>query len=229
MSEGIIYAVGVGPGDPELMTVKAVRLIREADVIAMPGKEVKESVAYRIAARAVPEITRKELIAVEMPMTKDRTVLEEAHRTGAKALEELVDRGKTVVYLTLGDPTVYCTFSYLQHCLEADGYEVRLVPGISSIMASAAALGIPLTEGNEELHVLPGNHLTEGLNGLRGTCVVMKSASRIKDVKSMLRSSGKEVQAVLNCGMESERLFRSADDIPDDAGYFALIIAKETK
>lgn len=229
MSKGMIYGIGVGPGDPELMTFKSVRLIREADVIAVAGKEAKESVAYKIAAEAVPEIAEKELLAVEMPMTKDGKALEEAHRTGVNALEELVDQGKTVVYLTLGDPTVYCTFSYLQHRLEADGYEVRLVPGISSIMASAAALGIPLTEGNEELHVLPGNHLTEGLNGLRGTCVVMKSASRIKDVKSMLRSSGKEVQAVLNCGMESERLFRSADDIPDDAGYFALIIAKETK
>ena len=225
----MIYGIGVGPGDPELMTIKAVRLIREADVIAVPGTVAEQSVAYRIAAGTVPEIVQKELLAVPMPMTKDRKLLDEAHRSGAQLLEALLDQGKTVVFLTLGDPTVYCTFSYLQHHLEADGYKVELVPGISSVMASAAKLGIPLAEWDEPVHILPGALTEEVTLDRKGTYVLMKSASRMKEVKDALRASGRSVQAVLNCGMENETVCRSLDDIPDDAGYFALVIAKEGK
>ena len=229
MSKGIIYGIGVGPGDPELMTLKAVKLMREADVIAVPGKDPKASVAYKIAAGAVPEIAEKELLAVPMPMTKDKEVLAEAHLQGAKQLEELLNQGKNVAFLTLGDPTVYSTFSYLQHHLAKDGYEVKLVPGIPSFCAAAACLGIPLTEWDEELHVLPAVHTEGDLMGHNGTVVLMKSASRMKDVKEMLRNSGRDVQAVLNCSMENERICRDPDEIPDDAGYFALVIAKEGK
>ena len=81
--KGIAYGVGVGPGDPELMTLKACRLIRENDVIALPGKEPKETVAYQIAVQAVPELADKELIPVYMPMVMDRQVQRENHRKGA--------------------------------------------------------------------------------------------------------------------------------------------------
>ncbi|MBQ2640528.1 MAG: precorrin-2 C(20)-methyltransferase, partial [Lachnospiraceae bacterium] len=111
---GKAYGVGVGPGDPELMTLKAVRLIRESDVIAFPGKSAEESVAYRIARGAVPEIAEKTLVPVYMPMIRDREKIADLHRAGAGLLEEYLDRGQNVVYLTLGDSTVYCTFSYLQ-------------------------------------------------------------------------------------------------------------------
>ena len=115
--KGIAYGVGVGPGDPELMTVKAIRLIRENDVIAVPGKVPQEAVAYRIAAGVAPEIASKQLIPIDMPMVKDRVLIDKAHRSAALALEHFLDRGMNVVYLTLGDPTVYCTFSYIQHYL----------------------------------------------------------------------------------------------------------------
>ena len=110
---GIAYGVGVGPGDPELMTLKAVRLIRENEVIAVPGKDAKESAAYKIASGAVPEISEKTLVPIYMPMIRDRAKITEEHRKGAKLLEEYLDQGKNVVYLTLGDSTIYCTFSYL--------------------------------------------------------------------------------------------------------------------
>ena len=138
--KGIAYGVGVGPGDPELMTLKACRLIRENDVIALPGKEPKETVAYKIAVEAVPELADKELIPVYMPMVMDREVQRENHRKGAKLMESYLEQGRNVVYLTLGDASVYCTFTYLQDYLEADGYETQLVSGITSFCAAAARL-----------------------------------------------------------------------------------------
>ena len=225
--KGIIYGVGIGPGDPELMSLKAVRLIRENNVIAVPGKEPKESVAYRIAAASVPEIAQKELVGIYMPMLRDRKLIEEEHRKGAAALEKLLDRGENVVYLTLGDPTVYCTFSYLQHILEADGYTVELVPGVPSFCAAAARLNLPLAEWDEPIHIIPAVHRTDSKLDQPGTYVLMKSASHMAEIKKLLAESGRDVSAVENCGMESEKIYRSADEIPDDAGYFSLIVAKE--
>lgn len=99
---GILYGVGVGPGDPELMTLKAVRMIRENEVIAVPGADVRETVAYKIAVQAVPELADKELLPIYMPMTHDKEELERNHEKGAKALEAVLDTGKNVVFLTTG-------------------------------------------------------------------------------------------------------------------------------
>ena len=225
--KGKAYGVGVGPGDPELMTLKAVRLIRENEVIAVPGKNARESVAYKIALGAVPEIADKTLVPVYMPMVRDREKLAQEHQRGAKLLEEYLDQGKNVVYLTLGDSTVYCTFSYLQHILEDDGYEVELVSGITSFCAAAARLNISLTEWNEPLHVIPASHKTDHPLDQHGTYVLMKSASRMKEVKELLIASGRQVGCVENCGMENEKVYHSAEEIPDDAGYFSLVIARE--
>ncbi|MBQ7242329.1 MAG: precorrin-2 C(20)-methyltransferase, partial [Firmicutes bacterium] len=122
--KGIAYCVGVGPGDPELMTQKAVRLIRENDVIAVPGKVAKESAAYRVALAMIPELENKELVPVYMPMINARKIIEPEHQKAAKLLENYLDKGKNVVYITLGDPSVYCSFSYIQRILEKDGYSV---------------------------------------------------------------------------------------------------------
>ena len=224
---GIAYGVGVGPGDPELMTLKAIRLIRENDVIAVPDKVPERSTAYKIAAAVVPELKDKELLPVYMPMIKDRELIDREHQRAAKLLESYLDQGKNVVYITLGDPTVYCTFTYIQHYLEADGYSVELVSGISSFCAAAARLNLPLVEWNEQLHILPAVHKLGDTLSLPGNYVLMKSASQMKTVKEMLRKSGRKAAMVENCGMENEKVYRSVDEIPDDAGYFSLIIAKE--
>ncbi|MBR2189748.1 MAG: precorrin-2 C(20)-methyltransferase [Eubacterium sp.] len=226
-NKGIAYGVGVGPGDPELMTLKAVRLIRENKVIAVPGTDAKESVAYKIAVQAVPELAEKELIAINMPMTKDAEKLLEAHHRGARQISEWLDKGENVVYLTLGDSTVYCTFTYLQGILEADGYRTELVNGIPSFCAAAARLNIPLMAWNEQLHVLPATHKTDVVMNQPGTYVLMKSGSRMKEIKALLAQSGRHVQAVENCSMPDEVVYRSVDEIPDDAGYFSLIISRE--
>ncbi len=225
--KGIAYGVGVGPGDPEYMTLKAIRLIRENDVIAVPGKVATESAAYQIAVQAVPELAEKELVPIFMPMVKDRQLINEEHRKGAEILKKYLDQGKNVVYITLGDPTIYCTFSYLQHILEVDGYEVELISGIPSFCAAAARLNLPLAEWDEPLHIVPAVHKTNDELNQSGNYVLMKSASHMKEVKELLIKSGRRVSAVIDCGMESEKVYASAADIPDDAGYFSLIIAKE--
>ena len=222
---GSAYGVGIGPGDPELMTLKAVRLIRENEVIAVPGKKPEESVAYKIAVQAVPELADKELVPIYMPMVRDRALIEKEHRRGAELIKQYLDQGKNVVCLTLGDSTVYCTFSYLQHILEAEGYNVELVNGVPSFCAAAARLNIPLTEWDEPLHVIPAVHrMGEKLDG-PGTYVLMKSAGHMRDMKELLHISGREASAVIDCGMDSEQVFRSVDKIPDDAGYFSLPVS----
>ena len=213
---GILYGVGVGPGDPELMTLKAVRLIKENDIIAVPGAEVRETVAYKIAVQAVPELADKELLPIYMPMTHDKAELELNHEKGAKALE-----------VALGDPTIYSTFSYVQKRVEADGYETRLVSGITSFCATAARLNIPLTEWNQPLHVQPAVHRLDSELDQPGTYVLMKSGKKMNQVKEILAKSGRNIRMVENCGMPDEHIYNSVEEIPDDAGYYSLIIAKE--
>ena len=197
---GKIYGIGVGPGDPELMTLKAVRLIREANVIAIPGKEKETCTAYQIALGAVPEIEEKEIIPVVFPM---------------------------IAFLTLGDVTVYSTYGYVHKKLLDLGYESVLVNGVPSFCAAAAKLGISLGEKAESIHILPGSYpVKDGLK-LSGTKILMKSGKKIADVKRELLLTECPAWMVENCGMEGERLIRSAADIPEDAGYYSLIIAKD--
>ena len=227
--KGTLYGVGVGPGDPELMTLKAVRLIRENMIIAVPGADPKETVAYKIAVQAVPELAEKELLPIYMPMTHDPEELEKNHAKGAQTLEEVLDKGKNIVFLTLGDPCVYSTFSYLQKRVEKDGYPTELVSGITSFCAAAARLNIPLSEWNEQLHVVPAVHRLDSTLNESGSYILMKSGKKMNQVKEILAQSGRDVLMVENCGMENEHIYRSVEEIPDDAGYYSLIIAKEAK
>ncbi|MDO4650230.1 MAG: precorrin-2 C(20)-methyltransferase [Eubacteriales bacterium] len=224
---GILYGVGVGPGDPEYLTLKAIRTMKENQVIAAPGEDVKETTAFKIAVQAVPEIAEKELLPVFMPMVMDRNIQRENHKKGAAIIEEVLDQGKNVVFLTLGDPTVYSTFSYVQEIVEAHGYETRLVSGITSFCAAAARMNLPLVEWQEPLHIIPAVHKLDALPKEPGNYVLMKSGSKMNQVKAALAESGLEVSMVENCGMPNEKIYRSLSEIPDDAGYFSLIIAKE--
>lgn len=226
---GILYGVGVGPGDPELMTVKAVRLIQENEVIALPGAVAKETVAYQIAVQTVPELAKKTLVPVEMPMTHDQEEMNRNHEKAADILETYLKDGKHVVFLTLGDPTIYSTYLYVQKRIAARGYETRLVSGITSFCAAAARTNTSLVEWNEQLHILPAVHRLDSRLEQPGNYVLMKSGKKMNQVKEILKASGREVVMVENCGMENEHIYRSVEEIPDDAGYYSLIIAKESQ
>ena len=227
MKKGIAYGVGVGPGDPELMTLKAVRLITENDIIALPGEIPEETAAYKIALQAVPALAQKQLISIYMPMVHDKKVQLENHEKGAAKIASFLDQGKNVVYLTLGDSSIYCTFSYLQHLLHEKGYQTELVSGIPSFCAAAATVNVPIVEWQEPLHVIPAVHRLDEKLDLPGTYVLMKSGSRMKEVRELLRQSGRRVCMVENCGMPDEKIYLGTEEIPDEAGYFSLIIAKE--
>ncbi|MGN0335554.1 MAG: precorrin-2 C(20)-methyltransferase [Lachnospiraceae bacterium] len=224
---GILYGVGIGPGDPELLTLKAVRMIREADVIAVPGSVRENTTAYKITVQAVPEIKDKPFLELPWSMTKDREKLEAVYRAATEMVSEKLAEGKSVAFLTLGDPCVYSTYLYIHQRVQAMGYEAQIVSGIPSFCAAAARLNMGLVEKSEPLHVIPASYDSDLLKDLSGTRVFMKSGTKIGKVKELLREQNAEVTMVENCGMEGERVFRSVEEIPEDAGYYSLIIAKE--
>ena len=229
MKSGKLWGVGVGPGDSELMTLKAVRLINQCDVIVVPDSK-KRNVAYDIAKGAVPEIVNKEILMVHMPMIRDKAKLASAHLEAADQIGEMLAKGKSLVFLTLGDPTVYSTYYYVHKNVEKMGYQCEIVPGITSFCAAAARMGVSLSEGGDGLYVMPGSYenVEKGLE-VPGTKVIMKSGKSMGQVKQVLMENDNRFSTMMieNCGMEDEKIFKSADEIDEDAGYFSLLIVKE--
>ena len=223
-----LYGVGIGPGDPELLTLKALRIIRESDVIALPGSEPKDTVAYQIVKGAYPELDQKELLAVDMPMTKDPEKLEKSHEEGADKIRGCLEKGLQVAFLTLGDPTVYSTYLYVHKKVIASGYEAEIISGITSFCAVAARLNMGLVEKAEPLHVMPASYQISDALKLPGTKVLMKAGKKMKQVKEELKAMGAQAVMIENCGMPNEKIYWNVDEIPEDAGYYSLIIVKES-
>ena len=219
--KGRLYGVGVGPGDPELLTLKAVRILGSCGTLAVPGRSLEKCAALRIAAGAVPEVLDKPVLFLDMPMTRDREARERACAAAADKLEAVLAEGRDVAFLTLGDPSVYSTFGYLRGRIVRAGYEAETVPGVTSFCAAAAALGEPLCLDSEPLHIIPGS----AENFCSGTRVYMKGGAR--GLPRMPEDHDGPVFAASDVGMETQRLYRPGDEIPEDTGYFTLIIAKE--
>ncbi|MCP5074736.1 MAG: precorrin-2 C(20)-methyltransferase, partial [Rhodobacteraceae bacterium] len=150
---GKLYGIGLGPGDPELMTLKAARLVAGADVIAYPSLEDGGSFARSIAAQHINE--NSEEISITIPMTVERGPAQAAYDEGAALVATRLDAGKTVVVLCEGDPFFYGSFMYLFSRL-SERFETEVVPGVTSVSACAAALQQPLTARNEILTIIPG-------------------------------------------------------------------------
>ena len=228
--QGKLYGVGVGPGDPELLTLKALRLIKENEVIAVPGKDIRASVAYQIVKGAYEDLDKKTLIPVAMPMTKDPQVLKANHDKAADQVEDYLREGKNVVFLTLGDTTVYSTYLYVHKRILERGYEAEIVSGITSFCAVAARMNMGLVEADQPLHVIPATYKAQEMDEilkLPGTKVLMKTGKKMKQVKESIEKSGQKAVMIENCGMPSEKIYRSAEEIPEDSGYYSLIIVKE--
>jgi len=151
---GVLYGVGVGPGDPELLTLKAVKAIEKADVIIAPKTEKKEdSVALAIAKPYLKKDVK--VIKLVFPMVFDQNELTDAWISNKDIILELLQAGKTVAFLTLGDPMFYSTFIYVYKLLEKSGHSIEIIPGITAFCAIGSKLGYPLAEGEEVLSIIP--------------------------------------------------------------------------
>lgn len=239
---GILYGTGTGPGEAELLTLKAVRTIRSCDMIAVPVSDsaLKEPciweegmpyldrcTAYQIVLPEVPEIRKKPVLCLPMPMMKEKEELKRIHDAGAKKVEEYLDEGMNIAFLTLGDPSIYSTYLYIHKRVQKDGYQAVIIPGIPSFCAAAAALNLGLAENKEEIHILPASYgIEEGLK-LSGTKILMKTGKKMPYVKETVKASNDRFWMVENCGMENEKIYENPDDVPEKSSYYSLIVIKE--
>ena len=224
---GKLYGVGVGPGDPELITLKALRIMKECDYIAIPSDKKERCLAYTIAEGAFPEIVDKPVIFVNMPMTKSETELTQAHKSACDNLATYLNQGYNIAFLTLGDPTVYSTYLYLHQLLIKDHYDCEIVNGIPSFCAAAAAINEGLVERDQPLHLIPASYALDSLLDLPGTKVLMKSGRQLYSVRSALINKNMISKMVTNCGMDNQEVYSCIEDFPEQSSYYSLIIAKD--
>lgn len=222
---GKMYGVGLGPGDPDLITRRAARLIEGADVIAYPTLAGAGSFARSIAADLIAPGTRE--IVIDLPMTTDRAPAQTAYDRGAAAIAAELDRGADVVVLCEGDPFFYGSFMYL-HARLAPRYAVEVVPGVTSVTACAARAGLPLVARNEALTVLPGPLPDDALRDrLRAadTLILMKVGRHLPRLRALLAAEGLADRAVYveRASLPAERVMPLAD-APEAAPYFSMII-----
>lgn len=223
---GKLYGIGVGSGDPELLTLKALRLIRVCDVIAVPGRIPRETVAYKIVEGIYPDIEKKELLGIAMPMTKDQDILRQSHAEGVEKLCAELEKGKTAAFLTLGDPAIYSTYIYLHEGVKRRGYAAEMVSGVPSFCAAAAKLNTGIAMGAQQIHVIPASYQIEEALRLPGTKILMKAGRELSKVRERLQGLP-GVYMVENCGMDEERICRGAENIPETAGYYTLVMVKD--
>lgn len=230
MKRGVLYGVSVGPGDPELLTLKAVRAIERADVVAVPDIGHKRRTAYSICEEY---LGGKELLDCSTPMTRDRSLARAAYERVAGDICALLDEGKSVAYLCLGDIGVYSTYAYVHDIVVARGYEALIIPGVTSFSASAAKLGTALCLGSERLVVAPASSASiDDVLDMRATKVFMKSGKQLGELQRKLAERGQLDRAsmVANCGLPDERVYeRFADvDADGDVDYFSVVIVKSS-
>ncbi len=226
MIKGKLYGLGVGPGDPELLTLKAVRLLKEADIVAVPDKGAGEKTALGIVQAFVEG---KQLMYCPTPMIRDAAQLDRCHEEIADKICAQLDAGKTVSFITLGDPTIYSTYIYVHKKVLERGYEAELIPGVTSFCAVAARLGQSLCEGSDRLLIVPASCDLKDSMEIHANKVFMKAGSGILQLQDQLRKAGQLEHASLveNCGMANEQVWPRFADMTDNSGYFSVVVVKE--
>ena len=225
---GRFYGVSVGPGDPELLTLKAVRILEGCPVIAAPSTGDGRMLALSIAEGAV-DLSGKTILPLRLTMKGDRAVRQAEYQAAAEQVAAALDGGRDVAMVNLGDVSIYATYPYLMELLRARGYGTEMVPGVPSFCAAASRLGMSLTEGKNALHLLSGRKPLDGALELEGTKVLMKSGRQLPEVLEALRARGLLEKSMLveNCGLPGERVCRDLSRLESEAGYFTLVIVKE--
>lgn len=225
--EGKLYGVGVGPGDPELLTLKALRLIQETDVLVYPQPDDGPSLVRTIVAPHLAGLALEEY-AIVIPMIPARFPAQDVYDKAAENIRGFLNRGKKVVVLCEGDPFFYGSFMYLYGRLK-DRHGVEVVPGVSSIMASAAMAGRPLAARNDVLTVVPGPLEAEAMRQKLDdaeAAVVVKVGRHLPKIRQVINDLGLMPCAryVERATMENQRLMPLTAVTTDSAPYFSMIL-----
>jgi len=216
--KGKLYGIGVGPGDSELMTVKAARIVGEADIIITPKTEKKDgSVALDIAS----------------PMVLDDATQEEGWQEAKRIILSYLDEGKSVVFLTLGDPMFYSTYMYVYRLIENTGHEIETIPGVTAFCAIGSHLGYPIVEKEEVLAIVPATAPKEKIDAVLAVAddaVIMKVYKNFDEVQETLIKHNMADDAVMisRVGLPDEQVFIGLDNMPKDTklNYLSTILAK---
>lgn len=224
---GTFYAVSVGPGDPELLTLQAVRTLERCAVIAAPQTASGHMLALDIA-RAAVDLRGKKILPLAFSMSTDAGTRETCWRAAADAVEAALDAGDDVALVNLGAVSLYATAYYILDLIRADGYVAVMLPGVTSICAVAARLGRSLTRMEEPVHILPGSaDLADALR-LPGTKVLMKSGRAIREAVDAIAQAGLLDRAALvaDCGLPTEQVCEDLRQLPEQLSYFATILVR---
>ncbi len=231
---GTLYGIGVGPGDPELLTLKAVNALKKMDVVFTASSTKNDfSLAKEIASPYLPEGTP--VINLPFPMTKDQDVAIRAWEQNAERIMEEIKSGKNVAFLTLGDPLVYSTYGYIVASIKKIDPDtpIKTIPGITSFQAAASRVNTTLVQGDESLLLVAGTNgihslkkMTESIQNL----VMLKAYKNISEITHALTDSSldKRAIAVRKCGFPDEEVFFNLNDLANsDKNYWTLIMAKK--
>ncbi|WP_306144361.1 precorrin-2 C(20)-methyltransferase [Roseibium sp. MMSF_3412] len=223
---GTLYGIGLGPGDPELMTLKAHRLISSAEVVAYPAPDTGESFARSIAASTIPLDARE--IPIVVPMRVERFPAQEIYDKAAAEIAEVLSAGVDVVTLCEGDPFFYGSFMYLFERL-CDRFDIEVVPGVTSLTACAAQLQRPLTSRNDVLTVIPGplpDAAIEQKIEEAQAVAIMKVGRHLSRLRALLDRMGLLEQAgyVERASLAKQKVHRLIDLDAETAPYFSMIL-----
>lgn len=224
---GTLYGVGVGPGDPDLITLKAARLIAASPVVAYPAPETGDSLARRIAAAHLHGQTE---IAIRMPLVAERFPAEAVFAAAARDLGAHLEAGRDVAVLCLGDPFLYGSFQHL-FALLAQRHRVVVVPGVTSTSAAAALVGLPLARRNDVLAIIPATLPDEELASRLAACecaAIVKLGRHFARVRALLQRQGLIAKAFYaeHVGMADERVLPIESADPAQVPYFSIILVR---
>ncbi len=222
---GTLYGIGLGPGAPDLMTLRAVRLIERASCIAYPALAGGQSFARSIAAEFIPEGIPE--IVMDVPMTTERSPAQAAYDKGAAAIAVTLETGKDVVCLCEGDPLFYGSFMYLFARL-SDRFRVEVVPGVTSVTACAARAGLPITARNETLTILPGpleESVLRDRIAAAESVAIMKVGRHLPKIRRVVSELGLLDRAVyVERATLPQEVILPLGEAPADAPYFSMIL-----
>ena len=233
MAYGTLYGVGVGPGASDLMTLRAVNILKSAAVIAIPRRsEFDPSVAWNIAQPNVGEVAGQERLFLNFPMTKDKAVLRKAWDIAFEEIGKRLTAGLSVAFISEGDPFVYSTFIYIFNEAPArwPGVKIEVCPAVSSITAVPATTMKPLADGQERIAILPASYGTEDLARILkefDTTVIMKPGSVMPQIVEALEQTELLDHAVYvsRATMSQQKIVRDLRSIRNDkCDYFSMVI-----